>query len=64
MPLVTIRTGFQAPDGQEETLTEYLCDWPGCPNVAVHLLGGIAEFRAIAVVCDKHRPPAKRPTAS
>ena len=30
VPLVTLRTGFHAPDGREEALTEYLCDWPGC----------------------------------
>lgn len=60
MPLVTIKTGFRQADGQEETLTEYLCDWPGCPNVAVHLLGVIKELRATAVVCEEHTPAAQR----
>jgi hypothetical protein len=64
MPFVTIRTGFQTPDGREETLTEYLCDSPGCPNRAVHMLGCIPGLRAMAVVCDKHRPPANRRTTS
>jgi hypothetical protein len=60
MPIVTIRTGFRAPDGQEETLTQYICDWPGCANQAVHVLGSIRELRALAVVCEEHTPPQKR----
>jgi len=62
MPIITIKTGFSTADGQEETLTEYLCDWPGCPNVAVHLLGVAKELRAAAVVCEEHRPRAERRT--
>ncbi len=62
MPLVTIKTGFAASDGREEVLTEYLCDWPGCPNIAVHSLGCIKEIRAIAAVCEEHTPPAQRTT--
>jgi hypothetical protein len=60
MPLVTIKTGFLTPDGKEETLTQYLCDWPGCPNPAIHVLGAIRELRALAVVCEKHMPPWQR----
>jgi hypothetical protein len=63
MPHVTIKTGFKTPDGDEETLSEYLCDMPGCPNIAVHLLGGIAELRAIAVVCEEHLPTERREVA-
>ena len=54
MPLVTIRTGVLAEDGSEEVLREYLCDWPDCPNIAVHSLGCITEIRAMALVCEKH----------
>jgi hypothetical protein len=62
MPRITIRAGFPAADGQEqeEILTEYLCDWPGCPNVAVHNLGAIAELRVMAVVCEEHIPRRRR----
>lgn len=63
MPLVTIRTGLPTADGGEEVLTEYLCDWPGCPNIAVHPLGCIREIRAMVVVCEEHIPPAQRRTA-
>jgi hypothetical protein len=63
MPRVTFRTGFTTPDGGEEILTEYLCDWPGCPSVAVHVLGFIPEVRAMAVVCADHAPPAQRRAA-
>jgi hypothetical protein len=60
MPLVTIKTGFPGADGTEEVLSEYLCDWPGCSNTAVHPLGCITELRAYVVVCDDHAPPARR----
>ena len=35
---------------------EYLCDYPGCPNVATHLLGSIPALRLIASVCNEHLP--------
>ena len=54
MPLVTIRTGVLAEDGSEEVLREYLCDWPDCPNIAVHSLGCITEIRTMALVCEEH----------
>jgi len=41
-------------DGREETISEYLCDWPDCANVAVHVLGVIRELRASSVVCEEH----------
>jgi hypothetical protein len=63
VPLITIKTGFATAEGNEETLTEYLCDWPGCPNIAVHMLGGIRELRAIAVVCEEHKPSGRRTSA-
>ena len=59
MPWVTIKTGLIAPDGHEENLTEYLCDYPGCPNVATQLLGCIAELRISASVCEEHVPKRK-----
>jgi hypothetical protein len=54
MPHVTIKTGIVGPDGQEEILTEYLCDWPGCPGVAVQVLGVVRGMNACAVVCAEH----------
>ena len=60
MPQVTIKTGFTTSDGSEEELTEYLCDYPECPNIATHVLGVLTELRLIAVACDEHapKPPA------
>ena len=55
MPRVTIKTGIAAPDGREEELTDYLCDWPGCPNVATQVLGFSREIRLAAAVCEEHR---------
>jgi hypothetical protein len=61
MPKVAIRTGCMGPDGEEEVLTEYICDWPGCANVAKHVLGYVKELGAAAVVCDDHAPAGERP---
>jgi len=52
MPLVTLRT--VDADNNEQTLTEYICDWPGCPNVAEVFIGVLADIRAMAAVCKKH----------
>jgi hypothetical protein len=54
MPQVTIKTGIEGPDGREEELTEYLCDWPGCPNVADHVLGYVKELGLAVAVCPQH----------
>jgi hypothetical protein len=54
MPQVIIKTGFTAPDGHEEKLTEYFCDWPDCPNVATHVLGCAKGMGAFAAVCKEH----------
>lgn len=54
MPRVTVKTGFVGPDGREEELTEYLCDWPDCPNVATQVLGSVREVRQFSVICEQH----------
>lgn len=54
MPRVTIKTGILTPDGREEELAEYLCDWPDCPNVATQVLGCIKGLGLSAVICDAH----------
>jgi hypothetical protein len=54
MPQVTIKTGIAGPDGREEKLSEYLCDWPGCPNVAEHVLGCVRELGLAVAVCSQH----------
>jgi len=60
MSQVTLRTGFVGADGQEETMTEYLCDWPDCPNVAAHVLGVAREIAALSAVCDEHAAMIER----
>jgi hypothetical protein len=52
MPAVTLRT--TRADGKEETLTEYICDWPDCPNIAEHFLGVLREIRAVSALCPAH----------
>ena len=54
MPQVTIKTGIAGPDGSEEELTEYLCDWPGCQNIATHVLGCVKELGLSVAVCEEH----------
>ncbi len=51
MPQVTIRT---IVDSREETLSEYLCDWPDCPNVPVTVVGVMRESRARTAMCIEH----------
>ena len=51
MPLVTLRT---VVNDREETISQYICDWPDCPQPGVHLLGVLAELRLRAVVCAEH----------
>jgi hypothetical protein len=54
MPRVTIRTGMIAADGEEEILTEYLCDWPDCASVAEHVGAVVRELALVSVVCREH----------
>ena len=59
MPRVTIRTGFLAPDGREEELSEYLCDAPGCLNIATHVVACIKEIALSVVTCEEHAPVSR-----
>lgn len=54
MPRVTIRTGILAADGQEEELSEYLCDWPDCPNIATQVVGCVKEIGLSTAMCHEH----------
>lgn len=56
IPRVTIKTGFPTSDGCEELLSEYLCDYPGCPNIATHVLGVVRDVGTMAAVCEEHAP--------
>ena len=58
VPQVTIKTGFIDQDGREEELTEYLCDYPNCPNIAANAFGS-RELRQVVVVCKEHSPAAR-----
>jgi hypothetical protein len=51
MPLVNIKF---AVDGRDETLSEFMCDWPNCPHVAVHVVGVVRELRLVAALCAEH----------
>lgn len=60
MPNVTVRTGMLGPDGQEERITEYLCDSPGCPNIATQMVGCVMEIRFCIALCDEHAGQLRR----
>jgi hypothetical protein len=60
MPQVIIKSGERDQTGHEEILTEYLCDWPDCPNVAVHVIGIIRELRQMSAMCDEHAALIRR----
>ena len=54
MPRITIKTGITGADGHEEALSEYLCDWPGCPNVADEVFGCVKELGLTLAFCEEH----------
>jgi hypothetical protein len=54
MPWVTIKTGIVATDGREAILTEYLCDFPGCAQVAEHVLGVARDPGVTCAACREH----------
>jgi hypothetical protein len=60
MPRITIRTGIVGNNGQEEVLTEYLCDVPGCLNVAEHALGVVRDIGLVSAVCREHAAERER----
>jgi hypothetical protein len=60
VPRVTIKSGLTSPEGQEDCMTEYLCDWPDCPNIATEVLGCSKELGISSAVCKKHK---SRPSA-
>jgi len=62
IPQVTIKTGIITADGHEEQITEYLCDWPECANIAILVLGYAKEIGACAAVCDQHTPKSRAST--
>ena len=51
MPQVTLRATIS---GREETISQYLCDWPNCPEAAVTVLGVLRGLRVRAAVCAEH----------
>lgn len=61
MPRVTIKTGILGPDGREEELAEFLCDAPGCPNIATQVLGFCRELRIFTAMCKEHAAPGAAP---
>ena len=58
MPRVAIKTGFLAPDGSPDDLTEFICDSPGCPNIATQVLGYSMDLGIALAVCDEHAAPS------
>ena len=59
MPWVTIKTGIVGADGLEAVLKEYFCDWPGCHNVAEHVVGVVRDLAMACAVCRDHVEPTQ-----
>ena len=57
LPQVTIRT---IVDGREEAISEYICDWPDCPNVATEVIGVVRELRLHRALCAEHASHSAR----
>jgi hypothetical protein len=51
MPRITLRLTV---DGREETLSEYFCDWPDCPNVAIEVVSVAPSPRLVTSMCTEH----------
>jgi hypothetical protein len=60
MPQTIIRTGFLGPDGNEEILSEYLCDCPDCPNKGDHVIAIPRGLGGPFVVCAEHAAALRR----
>ena len=56
MPQGMIASSGTTPRGQRETLARYLCDWPGCENVAEHVVNVVRDIGLFAAVCKEHAP--------
>lgn len=54
MPRIVIKTGMVNPDGRDEELAEYVCDFPGCHNIAIHVRGCVPQLGLFSVVCHEH----------
>jgi hypothetical protein len=54
VPRITLRIGPADGTGNDETLTEYICDWTDCPNLATEVLGVVRELGIATVVCEHH----------
>jgi hypothetical protein len=51
VPQVTLRTTV---NGCEESISEFICDWKDCPNVAVEVVAVIRELRQASMMCSEH----------
>jgi hypothetical protein len=51
MPVVTLRT---VVNDREEAVSEYICDWPDCPNIATVVVGVVRELRMRSALCAEH----------
>jgi hypothetical protein len=49
MPRVTLRLG-------RESIREYMCDWPDCPDFAVEIVHAVVvhEQQILTVMCAEH----------
>jgi hypothetical protein len=51
MPQLTLRTTV---NGREEAISEYICDWPNCPQPGLYVFAVMPALRLRAVMCADH----------
>jgi hypothetical protein len=54
VPQIVIKSGQILRDGREDVITEYMCDVPGCPNIATQVVGRVRDLALARVVCREH----------
>jgi hypothetical protein len=54
MPLITIRTNSTSKGHSEEVISEYMCDSPDCPNIAVQVIGIARQINGLLALCEEH----------
>lgn len=47
---------------QNRTSSEPICDYPGCQNVAVQVVGIVRDINSTFVVCAEHANPEVQPS--
>ena len=59
MPLTNELTEAETRALEQRTTSEHLCDYPGCENTAVQVVGVVRDINSAFAVCEEHLDLAK-----